>query len=253
MINPMTKGLGVGAGLIALFAVTASVQAADLGGNEFGLKDDLPPSVGRPYGIYGTIFGGVDFTDESDFDGLLGGATESVNVDFDTGYNVGGAIGGVWHSARIGGLTPRTEIEVSYSEADADTINFTGNGLGNEPIPEGSISSTKVFANLLFDINTQSNFTPYFGGGIGVAFTELDLNYSPGFNLNDDDESFAFQLIAGAAYKISDRVSLTLDGRYTRIVDVDTDRFAPDGTLAGNFEDDIDNFSINGGLRISLY
>ncbi len=254
MITPTNMRLSVGAFMFACFAMSFSAQAADLGGEYDGSVKDQQ-SFGRSHAIYGSVFGGVTFADEADFGGIVNGTPQSVITDFDTGFNVGGAVGVKWYKARLGPFVPRTEFEVSYREFEADTLNFTGNGPANETNTGGDISSTLLFANLLWDVDlgSQSRFTPYIGGGFGVALTDLDVVYGPGVRLNDDDESFAFQLIAGTAIKLSDRIDLTIDGRYTSLVDVDADRFAPNGALTGNVQDDIDDFTINAGLRFNLY
>lgn len=62
-------------------------------------------------------------------------------------------------------------------------------------------------------------FTPYVGGGIGVAFTEIDL---------------------------------FVEGRYAKIFDFETPRFAPNGNLTGVIEDDVDTFGANVGVGVNF-
>ena len=202
-------------------------------------------------GFYGSVFVGASFPATVDFKGVIGGSPQSVETDYDTGYAVGATLGKSW--GLVGSVRPRTEIELSYSESDVDTIFFSGNGPAEEINVAGDSSSTTVFANALLDIPLSGiPVTPYIGAGIGVAFTEQDFAYGPGVHVGDSDEVFAAQLIAGASYDISDRFALTLDGRYQRAFGVESRRVAPNGTVTGTVEDDLDTFAVTLGLRIKF-
>ncbi|WP_120500826.1 outer membrane protein [Roseovarius sp. EL26] len=177
-----------------------------------------------------------------------GGAQANVASDFDGGYNLGIAVGTkipAWSGVRA-------ELALSYSENDADSIDFSGNGAGEEGNVQGDISSTSIFANLLYDIKTpHERFTPYIGAGIGAAFIDSSVSYGGlPVRINDDDEVFAAQLIAGVAYKLNDRLDLTFDARYSRAFDVELTRVGPAGPAT--VSDDFDNLSLNVGLRFGF-
>lgn len=192
---------------------------------------------------YGFVFGGVTFEGASDFDGVIGGAANSVDTDYDAGGQFGLGVGAT--------LAPnfRAEIELSYSEQDADAIFFSGNGAGAEINVGGGLRTTTLFANALYDFETNGPITPYIGAGLGVAFVEQDLVYGPGVRVSDDDTVFATQLIAGGAYDLSDSLALTADVRYRRLFDIESNRFAPTGASTGLISGDYDDFSVNVGLR----
>ncbi|MEM7303091.1 MAG: P44/Msp2 family outer membrane protein, partial [Pseudomonadota bacterium] len=90
------------------------------------------------------------------------------------------------------------------------------------------------------------------GAGLGIAFTDQSFVYGPGININDNDTNFAGQVIVGVAYDLTERVSLTLDGRYQRIFDAASPRLTAAGVNTGNVTGDIDNFGVNIGLRFKF-
>ena len=196
---------------------------------------------GHGYYIQGSLgFSQLQDTDQS-------GAPGNVASDYNSGYNISVAVGKkipAWSGFRA-------ELELSYSENDADTIDFSGNGAGNEANVDGDISSTSIYANILYDIKTGSKITPYVGAGVGVSFIDSSIAYGGApVRIDDDDTAISAQLIAGAAYKISDTLDLTLDARYSRAFSVELSRVSLGGTAI--VEDDFDNLSLNLGLRFAF-
>ena len=208
---------------------------------------------------YLRAFGGGNFQLDGDYRGTITppGGNQNVNVDFDDGFVVGGAIGAKLPGMALGPLVPRAEVEVSYRENNVDTVNFTGNGPGAEANPRGDVSSVFLMGNVLFDIAALQNdfFTPYFGGGLGIAFVDNNVRYGPlgpGVNLLESDEAFAVQAIIGADFKITENVSFNVDGRYYNAFNVSSARLNPAGVNTGNPETDIEGFSVTGGFSISF-
>lgn len=198
--------------------------------------------------LHGTLgFNQLFDTDQTGASGP-GGAQANVDSDYDGGYNLGIAVGTkipAWSGVRA-------ELALSYAQNDADSIDFSGNGAGEEGNVDGDISSTSIFANVLYDIETShERFTPYIGAGIGVSFIDSSISYGGlPVRINDEDEVFAAQLIAGAAYKLNDQLDLTFDARYSRAFDVELTRVGPAGPAA--VSDDFDNLSLNVGLRFGF-
>ncbi|GAA5525820.1 hypothetical protein Maes01_02393 [Microbulbifer aestuariivivens] len=92
---------------------------------------------------------------------------------------------------------------------------------------EGEFDSRFLFANVYYDFDLGMALTPYVGAGIGNA--SVDVSYSPsGVTIIDDDDSvFAYQLMAGATYQMSEQLSLFggLRWRQTDDIQVDADLF----------------------------
>jgi opacity protein-like surface antigen len=75
-------------------------------------------------------------------------------------------------------------------------------------------------ANVYRDLFTFGKFTPYVGAGIGIARHEMDEVYFTGnpFLTNriegKSNTQLAWSLMAGTAYRISDRMDLDVGYRY---------------------------------------
>ena len=217
-------------------------------------QDNIPaPESFDESRFYVSAFAGATFIDDIVLSGLVGGNPQTVELDFDTGFTLGGAIGHSYGEI-TDGIGLRAEIELSYSESDIDQIFFSGNGPAAEVNVAGDFSTTNLFVNALFDLNTLGNdtITPYVGGGIGVAFSDLDAVYGPGVVLDSSQENLALQAIIGASIAATDKTDLFVEGRYTRVFNFETPRLAPTGALTGVIEDDIDTYGINAGFRFKL-
>ncbi|MBO9450649.1 outer membrane beta-barrel protein [Tropicibacter sp. R16_0] len=205
-----------------------------------------------PDGYYVQGFLGYNQLQDTNLSGTIGGAPQSVFGDFDGGYGIGIAVGREipqWSNSNVG---TRVELELSYRNNDVETLNFTGNGPGNEVNTSGDISSSSLFANVLFDFKQQGAFTPFLGFGLGAQRTSYDLVYGPGVVIRDSDTNFAAQAIAGVSYDLNSNTALTVDARYSRAFGASSSRLNPAGVSTGNVEDDLDNFSVNLGVRFKF-
>ena len=68
--------------------------------------------------------------------------------------------------------------------------------------------------NVFYDFDTGTKFTPYIGGGIGIAHLKVKIRTDEG-KVSKSDNSFAYQLGAGVAYAVTDSIALDLSYRYT--------------------------------------
>ncbi|MCV3272194.1 outer membrane protein [Roseobacter sinensis] len=150
-------------------------------------------------GFYGGLFGGLSALQEDDF--TLGGSTTTLNFD-------SGAMAGLSLGYDYGGSPWRSEIEFAYRTGDA--TDFSG-GAGSG----GDLASTSLMINGYYQFATRSAWQPYVGAGLGVA-TEIDFDIEGGSAAGEYSDSgvFAAQIMAGARYAVSDRVSLYGELRY---------------------------------------
>lgn len=156
-------------------------------------------------GFYVGAGAGVNWTQESDlrdYPTVGSGLTEKFKLG-----GVGSLSGGY---ATAMGL--RTELEFAWrwrnSVKETDSASPALRDLG------GKTSSIAFMGNLLYDMDTGSPVTPYVGIGAGVAQVRKTLR-----GVTDEDWKFAYQGIVGAAYRMTDKVALTLDYRYFATVD----------------------------------
>lgn len=173
----------------------------------------------------------------------------------DPGYNMLGSFG------RSFGNGLRLEGEVGYRQADLGRIAVTRDaGLGaavgahsqngvNSGNTSGDANAFSVMANGFYDItlpNTQ--FVPYFGGGLGFARVSAE-----GFNVNnvplvnDNDVVFAYQAGAGVSYPLSLKTTAFIDYRYFATED-------PSFRDAGGdtFKSSVASHSLSIGLRFKF-
>ena len=166
-------------------------------------------------GWYVSIFGGISFPDDAE--GQYFGST-TYAIDLDTGFLVGAAVGSTLWSDNV-----RGEIEVSYLNHDANEFVET-NGDDRSDM-SGDIGQWFLLANLWHDWHTDTGFTPYFGGGLGIGWVEPDLDREDDDNgFGDFDEGtagFAGQLGAGVKWEFTESVALDIGYRFKALIATD--------------------------------
>jgi opacity protein-like surface antigen len=212
-IMTFSKGIIVSAAFASLSLASPQAGAAD-----------IDPVTGYP--IYISIFGGASFLEDVDTT-TPGNFNYSVNTK--TGFLIGGAVGLKWNDII------RTEIELSHTRSKAKSYTF-GLGAPNGPFPaQGPISATYLLGNIWADLNTDSAFTPYVGGGLGIGWADGDTSFSGlGFGYGPGESGLAFQLGAGVKYDMSESFSIDLGYRYKGLKNID-------------FEDNDGSGAYNGG------
>ena len=164
----------------------------------------------NPEGGYVSIHGlGVIPEDST---GTVGGA--AATFGYDNGYGIG-VRGGYRLPNRFS-----VEGEITYRDLDLDT---TIGGVTTS----GSANSVAAMANILYDVDTNSNIVPYFGGGLGVV------------DIDGDDTVFAYQLMTGAAYTIDSHNEVYAGYRY----------FGSEGIEEGATDIDYESHNVEVGYR----
>ena len=83
---------------------------------------------------------------------------------------------------------------------------------------KGVWNNSTLFANLFWDFHNDSNFTPYIGGGLGMAFnyTGYDFETRRGehYSLDDRFTNFAWNAGAGVSYDFNDMLSVDASYRF---------------------------------------
>lgn len=186
------------------------------------------------------------------------------STEFDSGLSVQGEFG-VSH-----GSGARASVELTWSQADVDThtdVTLGGGAIGSldaaalagAPDPlgvtvadlvadgQGEITSLGLFANAYYDFNTAGQFQPYIGGGIGIMDT--DVEYAPsGVDIIDDGETaFAWQLKAGATWRVNETFDIYGEYAYRASDDIEVSNDLFPGTL--EIENQQNVFSIGARVR----
>jgi|GEM_PF-5929969 len=115
----------------------------------------------------------------------------------------------------------------------------------------GSISTTSLLFNAYYDIETESNFEPYLGAGIGVSWAsanDLSATY-PGTNTSFaiDDTAFGivYQFMGGVAYYFNPQTAVTVGYRYLGV----PERSFDSGTLGELTFDGLGVHNLEVGVR----
>ncbi|MFO1090025.1 MAG: outer membrane beta-barrel protein [Hyphomicrobiales bacterium] len=165
----------------------------------------------------------------------------SGDAKFDTGFLVGGTFGYSFVN------WARTEVEVAYQNYDiksidvgfagckntdcTDNVDVNGQPTGGFSGGGGSIDAVTIMGNVWFGFNmlpfigdpvnnagSGLGFSPYFGGGLGVAF--VNGNSNGDFNLDENATALAWQVGAGVRWMFANNIGLDLGYRYRGINNV---------------------------------
>lgn len=135
----------------------------------------------------------------------------SINVEADTDPGIAGLVG---LGLQLGATNWRTEIEAGYRDSEIDSISGAS--------ATGDVDVLSFMGNVFYDIELTNKFDFYLGGGLGLA--DVDVSNAGSFGgatIDDNDMGWAWQLGAGAAFALNDRLKLTLDYRFLNIEDLD--------------------------------
>jgi opacity protein-like surface antigen len=157
---------------------------------------------------------------------------DELHGEVDDGFLIGGAIG-----AQIS-ENFRGEIEVSHASLDTKTevtdyVLFDSGAYYTEK-DNDELSELFIMANVWFGFPLSSVFSPYIGGGVGVAHVDADFGVgafptgqpqSDTFSASIDADSwnFAYQLGAGILIGLSDHFAIDLGYRFKAIPNVELD------------------------------
>ncbi len=175
-------------------------------------------------GLYVGAGVGANFMDESKFNAL----GYSAKIDTKTGWAAVGSIG--WGFGN--GL--RAEVEGNYRTNDVEKtkVNNVGSVGGR-----GALNSFGVMVNALYDIQTGTPFTPYFGAGAGYGWLETHRYRASaaGLSATSDTEAgnFAYQGIAGIGYNLGMGLTLTTEYRFYGMIDPKIDGEIRNGGSTG--------------------
>lgn len=180
---------------------------------------------------------GYSFPDEVDIsdDGLDG------EVELDDALTFGGAIGYRFPWARL-------EANVSYRENDVDTVSVGNQDFGGDGKTEALVGLVNAYLDLDFGLPIH----PFVGGGIGAAYLSVDTGGNSPLEVDDEAGAFAWNLLAGVGYDVTESIALTATYRYLRLEGTD---FSADlaGVDAGDVDvDDVSLHEVLLGLRYTF-
>ena len=286
MNNQMKSSLAFAAmTLAAIFATSAS--AADLGGSlkesyvaplprvhatagscyfraDVGYSVSSDPSV--RWGVFNEVFQGDDNTNRViDADEIsyrfAGDNVQQVSMDNTWLAEVGAGCGSGPRSLRADvlfgfrGDRDITGVPPIYNGTlVGEPVGTPGQDI-DDPLHTSLKSYTLMF-NAYYDIGKFRGFVPYVGAGVGAAYHIVDeVYFTENPNLinrieGDETLSFAWSLMAGLAYQVSDRAILDFGYRYINMGDAKSGRVDNAGFVNPQVDlDDIAAHEFKIGLR----
>jgi len=124
--------------------------------------------------------------------------------------------------------------------------------VGSLGVVGGEVETYGFHVNFIKEFNSQGRLSPYIGVGIGYAEADVDLFYNA-IEINDNEGSFSYQLIAGLDLQLTNCVSFFAEYNYRSITDDITLQRQVGGVASTLFEsDDFSFHSIQGGLRVAF-
>jgi opacity protein-like surface antigen len=122
-----------------------------------------------------------------------------------------------------------------------------------------SVQSYTMMFNVYKDLGQYGRITPYVGAGIGAAYHQVSETY---FTDNccllnriegNNDLSFAWSLMAGVGFQVSDRAIIDVGYRYLDLGSAESGRVDSAGFVNPEVKiDDLDSHEIKIGLRYSF-
>ena len=200
MLGHVRLGLVTGIAAMALtLSVPGAVHAADFGFNG---------ANGAPSPYYFHLFGGPSIPQAvHGNDASSSPPTYTVTLK-SPGYLVGGAVGKRFTK------NWRAEAELAYRRYALDHVTYTGSAPSTLT---GHADALSFMGNVWYDLPQGSRWTPYVGGGAGIALANYD-NTASGFKASDT--GFIFQLGAGVNWMMTDRISVDVGYRFRGILDL---------------------------------
>lgn len=179
------------------------------------------------------LSGSLTFLDDADI-------SNGGELSYDAGWGGAAAIGYRPATDIIFLRDTRYELEIAYRQNDIDEFTngatrLTGNG---------EYKSTSYMANMYYDFRNSTGFTPYIGGGLGLAQVRVDdfATLIPG---DDEDTVFAYQGMVGVSYAPSSTPNIEWNLGY-RYFATEDPQF---GVTAGSVDAEYSSHNAEAGVK----
>lgn len=172
-------------------------------------------STGAKTGPYFTFHGGGQWMNDI--------STMGVDVEFDAGWGVFGALGYRFNQAFA------LEAEAGYARVNIDDVS-----VGDTSFPvSGDVSQIPIMANAILHVPIGESFGFYFSGGGGTIRTNTSASSLANLPVDLDASGWnlALQAKAGVTFNVSQNLSLNLGYRFLMA----NDAFINDENTYGNF------------------
>ena len=167
------------------------------------------PAMARDNAAYVEIAGGITAPNDSDIDYVIDPDIDGT-IEWGTGYDIAGAAGYDFGAFRV-------EAEVGLKGHSFDRFVADESVIDASDETDLDFQTWSVMANALLDLGPDDGINGFVGGGVGFAGTDFDVRddrEGEAYTDGDSDTGFAWQLLAGIRYPVSENFSLGLKYRY---------------------------------------
>ena len=172
------------------------------------------PAIAGDSGVYA----GIKIMDSIQSTGKISTSGEAKH--FDCGSNTQNSIGGGiflgYDFYKQGGTPIRAEIEYAMrGTVDNEYDGKSGNA--RSMTLKSQYNMHTIFANLYYDFHNDTDFTPYVGGGLGLAIIDYKIEASGNGgsdSYNETLNTFAYNLGLGCSYDFTDVITADLAYRF---------------------------------------
>lgn len=193
---------------------------------------------------------------------FTGGLNELTDTNLDDAYNIGVGVGYKVNDYLRADLTLDYETPAEFGgrlfcPGAASCPDADGDGTPDAFSEESAdITAWSALANVYADLGTFYGITPYVGAGAGLSYLVTDdVKSSIGAEYDGDERfNFAWALMAGASYALTDQLALDVGYRYLNLGDAESGVIASGtGETTRIRYENIDAHEVRVGLRYNLY
>ena len=247
------KALKTGLVSVALLATTMAggASAADLGSYGGSLKDEPIYEAAAPVGgcyIRGDI--GYGWNDADATENSTGQSYQTSDLEDAATFGVG-----------AGCARSRLRWDILYTYHGDN--HWSGIPAPPDPI-FADIDTHSLMANVYYDWDIGRRFKPYVGAGIGLAYHDMSaLDCAPAipgvctpgnFQRGGENLSFAWSLMTGVGFEVSDRVTVDVGYRYIDLGEVESNSVDDVGFANPTHTvEDITSHEIKFGVRFAIH
>ncbi len=126
-------------------------------------------------------------------------------------FGVGGALAAGFDLWAQHSIPVRTEIEMALRSNSSKEWSTSKGSV------KGTWNNSTLMANVFYDFHNDTQFTPYVGGGLGLAFNYAGYDVKHGndhFSMSEHSTSFAWNVGLGAAYNFNENFAVDAQYRF---------------------------------------
>lgn len=151
----------------------------------------------------------------------------------------------------------RTDAAVSY-RPHFDLSSEAADRFGNAGTAKSDVSALTVMLNVYYDLPLEGRFTPFVGAGLGFARNRIgsvDYTLNGAFldvESGHTETNFAWALMAGGSYAVTDRIALEVGYRYLDAGELKTSGSLAFGGSVPALTSDLRSHEVMASLRYSF-